>query len=144
MNSNITHFLILIITGIPQLIKNLCNVTLLLWKTYVSGSFSRATEIWRGFLFLGKTAKNENCVQCWVCCYRGSTWPKQLMWPHHVPSSENILSISVSSIAFNHVFEGLCFISIYFVHLLARCIIKYQNTPRDYFLDWRILSNFSI
>lgn len=33
--------------------------------------------------------------------------------------------------------EHLCFVSIYFVHLLAKCVLRYQKCPREvgYFLD---------
>lgn len=44
------------------------------------------------------------------------------------------------------VCELLCFLSIYCVHLLARCVLRYQESPREVIYFWGLgtLQNFSI
>ena len=75
------------------------------------------------------TVKSENSLLRLFC--------SELSWRQLAPSAARgappssspgtTLSISASAaIALNWVREHLCFISIYFVHLLARCVLRYM------------------
>lgn len=80
-----------------------------------------------------KKAKSENNVQHLFCssCYRGSVHPEQLEWYLLVPSPGKSASQHQALIALNCVFKHLYFIFIYFVHLLAKCGLGYQNSLRE-------------
>ena len=57
--------------------------------------------------------------------YGGTEHPKQRERPHQGPCPESTLNLSASStITLNCVCEHLCFILIYFVHPLARCVLR--------------------
>lgn len=90
---------------------------LLLWKFCTS--FSWLKEIRKGFLFLQKK-KNENCVQHLLNCN-----PQEQEWPCQAPPPEPTLSTSTPSHHSFELSEYLCFISIYFMHPLIRCILRY-------------------
>ena len=58
-------------------------------------------------------------------CNRGGMRPEQQEWHFQAPSLGTTLSLSASSHhALNCVCEHQCFISIYFVHPLARCVLR--------------------
>ena len=53
--------------------------------------------------------------------------------------------LSLKPAALSCVCEHLCFISIYFVHLLARCVLRYQKSLREVILGvWERSTIFSI
>ena len=61
--------------------------------------------------------------------YLPGTFEKQ-EW-HHQPSSPRNYTKHQATIALNCVCEHLCFISTYFVHLLASCILSHQKRLRE-------------
>lgn len=79
------------------------------------------------FHFYGKKTKSQNSVQCLFCCpvvYRVNTCPKQQDGHCQSPSPGTTLSISASSHHSFELYEHLCFISVYFVHPLARWVLR--------------------
>lgn len=82
------------------------------------------------------TNKGENSTVFSICFCR--TGPEAACnrghheWPHQAPSQGITLRISASAAtALKCVREHQCLISIYFVHQLARCILRYQKSLRD-------------
>lgn len=118
-----------------------------LWMAYVSTSFCKSNEIWRGFSLLLEKLKRENHVVCFAGSpYRGSTScpgretpPAQLL-----PRETHSASQHSAAIALNCVGKHLCFISIYFVHLLERCVLRYWKSLRSYLQGLRNTRDFSV
>lgn len=72
-----------------------------------------------------KKAKSENSI----LCLAGST-PAARVAPQ-TPSPElHSAAQPQAAVALSRVYEHLCFISIYFMHLLARCVLRYQKSLR--------------
>ena len=81
----------------------------------------------------------------WVCFaaswYRGSEYSEQPKWPHQLPSLE-LPSASQHQAA---TALYLCFILIYFVSPLAKCVWRYQESLRELILwFWECQKIFSI
>lgn len=90
--------------------------------------FSLTKEIKENFHFYKKKAKSENSIQVRFADshWRGSTFRAARV---AVPSSSpgTTLNILASSpIALTCICDHRCFIFIYFVHLIARCVLRYQ------------------
>lgn len=70
--------------------------------------------------------------------YRGRGTPEQREWPHQATPLRTTLNISASSCqSFELVQWASQFMSIYFMHLLARCVLRYQKSLREF---WRLSS----
>lgn len=85
----------------------------------------------RIFAFM-KKAKSKHSVQ-FVSqrAIRERVRMQQLEWRHQAPSPGTAPNISAArSLAFGTVWVDLRFILIYFVHSLARCVLRYQKSLR--------------
>jgi len=69
---------------------------------------------------------------------------QQLEWRHQASSPGTALNISAARcLGFETVWVDLCFISIYFVHSLARCVLRYQKNLREVIFGvWECSKNF--
>lgn len=89
--------------------------------------FANRKKSEEAFFILTRSGKPKQCSECFsVNCYR----------VYHPASSLGPYSAST-----HHSFEicaHLCLISIYFVKLLARCVLRYQKSLRDLI---KVLSN---
>lgn len=97
-------------------------------------------------LYFYEKAKIENTIQ-------GFVLHMLLIGSAHTQSgttkllSQNYLRLSSqfqAVIALKYVCELLCFISIYFMHLLAGCVLSYQKSPKGYFLGLGALKKISV
>ena len=118
------------------LLKSLLDAPWLLQKTCISTCFCKPHETWRGFALLLENAKSENRVRCWFC--RELLQRQQTMSSERGPVqlfSQELHSASQhqAARALNCVSNHLCFISIDFAHLLARCVLRYHKSLRSYF-----------
>lgn len=118
-------------------------------KTYISNCFCQRKEIWRGYSLLQKKAKEVKIVfsTCFtVSCYRGSTTPWAVRVVPPSPFLGNCtqqLSIKSPELWTMSERKHLCFISIYVLHVLARCVLKYQKSLRKVIFDiWECSKNF--
>lgn len=94
------------------------------------GKKKKNTKIRRGFSLLLKKAKSETSVQRLFGSSprrdSSESGPTKLLPPGTIPG------ISASGlIALNCIREHLCFISGYFVHPLARCVLRYQRGLKE-------------
>lgn len=65
-------------------------------------------------------------------CYRGSTFPTvEVTKPSSFPQELQTAAQHQAAIVLNCVYEHLCFLSVYFVHLLARCNLRYWKRQRS-------------
>ena len=80
------------------------------------------------FHFYGEGKKSENTIpQHWFCCDGAITETEHTLlrggaWPQALPQGLHSVSQHHTTLVLNCVCEHLCSISIYFVHLLARCV----------------------
>ena len=110
----------------PPLFKSLLYIIFLFRKNNIT-CFCSLKEIQRLCPLLWKKTQCENSIQhCFaVSHYRGSACPKKREQCPQNPSLGTTLSTSASSRHGFKLCDRLCFISIYFVHPLARCVLKY-------------------
>lgn len=98
----------------------------------------------RIFAFM-KKAKSKHSVQ-FVSqrAIRERVRMQQLEWRHQAPSPGTAPNISAArSLAFGTVWVDLRFILIYFVHSLARYVLRYQKNLREVILGvWECSKNF--
>ena len=101
--------------------------------------FPKLKKSKRGFSLL---PEKQNSFHCFAASGGGGRWhrrksgtTKLLPWELHSTLSRHRFELSLSICAF---------FSIYFVHPLARCVLRYQKTLRDYFGDSGLLKFFSI
>lgn len=99
------------------------------------------------FLLSGKRQKQKQhsvFVSHWAIREREPA--QQLKWRHQAPSPRTALSLSAASCpGSGTVWPDLHFISLYFVHSLAICVLRYQKKPkRSYFGGLEMLKKFFI
>lgn len=91
----------------------------------MSTRFRSWKEICRGFSFLWKEGESENSAQCLFC---SESFQRQCLlvrhWHHRAPSP-GTTSQQQATVAFRFVWVHPCFISIYFVLLWARCVLRW-------------------
>lgn len=106
-------------------------------EDYISICFRWPKEIQRGFSLLPKNGKGENSIQCLFCsemrgCPRGSTHPEQGEWPPKLlPWKLHPASQHPAATALNRICDYLWFISTYPIQPLARCVLRYQKSPKE-------------
>lgn len=102
--------------------------TTLLCKTYLSTCFYELKEIWREFSLLWKKTRNENMFSvCFGVSHYGGG-----MHPRHrdggtaklLPAELHTASSPQTTATWNCVCEHLCFVLIYRVRPLARCVLR--------------------
>lgn len=118
------------ITRRPPLQSRLCHLTFT--KNLLLYLFYESKEIWGGLLLLPKK-RQEVEIEFSICLalsrYRAlCTGAVRVAPPSSFPRN---CAQPWAAIALNCVCERLCFISIYFVHLLARGVLRYQKSLKE-------------
>lgn len=111
----------------PVLFECSRYVTSLLRKTCIGTCLCKPKGIIRRFLLLRKkgNGKIPRSFGFATNCSRRSVHPSSKSGPAKLPPCELHSAYQHQvSIALNCVCEHLCFISVYFVHPLARCIVR--------------------
>ena len=91
-----------------------------------------------------KNRYKKNSIRRLFCRsrYRGSAHPERRWEWHRQAPSQDLHSASVAK-ALNCVCKHLCFISIYFVHALARCVLRYLLLCLHHFGLWKVSQEHS-
>lgn len=106
---------------VSLLFESSLYATSLLRKIFISSCFRLLKEIWRGFsLLLGASSVCFSAI-IEAACTPSSASAATL----RLPREPRPASLHQAAIALTCVCEDLYFISIYFVHLLARCVLRW-------------------
>lgn len=89
----------------------------------------------RNFIW-GDNESDFRCVQ-WACVEGAHILSSKHGTQGSFPGKHSASAFTAyqAAGALNYVCEHLCFLSIYFVHLLTRCVQSYQKSLRDVFLE---------
>lgn len=112
----------------PLLFQSSRYTTSRLWKTYL---FSLTEGKPKSIFTFREKVKSRNSVQH-LCCSELLQRRRAAEWQHQAPSPEpHSAPQPRATRASNCVCEHLCFVSIYFWYLLARCVLWYQKSLRE-------------